>query len=375
MKRLLSRLIPGWSMVLFLGLAGFTYLIIQGEVGLQATLQFLSGDYRMEFEQAPFDPLEREMARQENLIHELAARAQRIHAVQELAPLVVASDAPLMVEALDVFDVSAEVLEAAGELLLAERVTSEPVKVGVFGMDPTEALPEGIGPLKSRGRDFIAGEIDGAAYCLNVRLVSSTADWSYQWEPNVLVADLGSCRMISRYGLPGQFVGQWYDRQGSDRVARVNVPARIYGSYLPRLDGRACQAGSDAHCSQFWSLDPANGRASSGDQDLALIVDEQGSAPRRWGPVIDMAGLTMLEREFGGERFLEFWTSDLAVEDAFLKAFGTPANEWLRERLWEHYPTRQAGPLPGAGILIMTALIALMGVLLGMRATVQRATA
>jgi hypothetical protein len=87
-------------------------------------------------------------------------------------------------------------------------------------------------------------------------------------------------------------------------------------------------------------------------------------------PGVEHQLLTDLEAEFGQDRFARFWTSSLAVPEAFEEAFGLAPDRWLQGWVRRHYFSGPSGAeLVEAGAI---AVVLLLGSIVAALRTVRR---
>lgn len=183
----------------------------------------------------------------------------------------------------------------------------------------------------------------------------------------------GPCLFILRFGLPSRARGAWLDARdwapalkyrdsrsglrvrgarGSDAPgdwASWFASALTQGLVSPKTSmrrSRRCLAGEDAACHDAVFGIPAGPRRHD-REDVRLQGASNGAfplswiSPDSWG-VRDRADI--LRRQFGAERFANWWTSDDTTAAGFEAAFGVPEAEWARRILREEVALP---PLPG----------------------------
>lgn len=195
---------------------------------------------------------------------------------------------------------------------------------------------------------------------------------------------LGPCGFYEHFGAPGQAIRRWLDDRGWQFAQRSpsNEPpirwldglpdssyrTRIDLDYVMRSSGRACAGGKDEACIEsVLSRAPADDRRNSMDLDAGILSTgyfnpfvhgDNGWLTRSWPMgAREWTLLADMARSLGPERFEQFWTSDLAPEQAFQAAAGVPMSTWTREWIETTYHPQAAGPALPAGATGFAALI------------------
>lgn len=206
----------------------------------------------------------------------------------------------------------------------------------------------------------------------------------------------GPCAFYSAFGPPGTRVREWLVSNNLDfaRLAdwarpqtRVEPPVRIVSSLryrtvlgdlsLRRLDSRACASGRAARCRAALFPDTElertnranlNRYAPDGILDGWFAMTLWAST---FGPPTSHF-LSDVVREVGPERFEEFWTSDLPVDEAFASIVGRDIGEWTSDWLAAEIGRYHFGPGVRLGELVMVVLLSGVGALVGAGVAVKR---
>lgn len=258
---------------------------------------------------------------------------------------------------------------------LAEVPTSPLARLGVFTLpgswgqyDTTDRVP--------RTYHIFAGVDANGPYCVAAGSSRSQTD---TWQSILLDVDsledihgrrsaystiLGPCRWWLRYGAPGNSIGSWLERgayhffdapaEWLDESGRSRSRRGVFGSRPwenVSVWNDACLAGRQDACTILVN---------------AVVRDSTrpGAYERRhsYGPLgwADGALFAHVEREFGGDRFASFWTSQQPPEQAFEAAFGVPMGEWVTGWARRHYGVEPRGPkLNVSGVLLSLMLVAM----------------
>ena len=250
------------------------------------------------------------------------------------------------------------------------------------------------------------GERNGTPYCLvvfpaGVRPTGperGQLDRSFKsaWRPNRQASLLGQCRLPARYGLPGPRIKEWLEAGGMRLAAGSDLEGKggpiDLGWLVPWDAAQTPFAIRHAQRDVYWKRDVDADRCLTGDTAAcARLLTSQhlrkGLNPVHEGvveatPLTHVEGqriigqfgpldgyiLAQLEAEFGPDRFLAFWTSGQAFEDAFQDAFGVDTGVWMSQwvnRWFGEYPAGP-GPTRSAGLgsfLLITLCAALAGLL------------
>lgn len=207
-----------------------------------------------------------------------------------------------------------------------------------------------------------------------------------------LVAQIGPCALIARYGVPGVRVRRWLGRRGWDLAQQMigigPTPAEWIRRYLgtwkspppwwwETLDqmrpmAHACLGGRAIAC---------RAAVVEGDNDdpfdsLTRFIKPQNIFALNLAPLL--AGseyLPAVAAAAGPARFEEFWNTDLPVDSALSLALGQRVGRWTAEWQRSIAPAPPLGPLPGmadAAVGLGIALAAVTAVALGARRRVVR---
>ncbi len=208
----------------------------------------------------------------------------------------------------------------------------------------------------------------------------------------------GPCAFYSAFGPPGTHVKEWLVSTNLDfaRLAdwarpqpRAEPPARIVSSLRYRielpglamigLDSHACASGRAARCraalfpdTAFERSNRANLSQHARDGILAGWF-ERSSWGSTFGPPTSHF-LSDVVREVGPERFEEFWTSELPVNEAFASIVGRDIGEWTSDWIAAEIGRYHFGPGVRAGELLVVVLLAGIGALAGAGVAVRRKT-
>jgi hypothetical protein len=200
------------------------------------------------------------------------------------------------------------------------------------------------------------------------------------WRSNGTPLARGPCAFFARFGLPGPHVEAWLEQQHFtfayladwDRAQREEVLdrelrdpftglARWYG-----LNALGCAAGRPDRCRQALMGEPAKNSYQSGRlnamQDAGWLYGEAYS--NVFGPATNHF-LSDVVSDVGPERFEEFWTSDLPVEQAFASVVGKDIGEWTAEWITSRVGESHFGPGVGFSGILVVALFAGLGVFAG----------
>lgn len=201
-------------------------------------------------------------------------------------------------------------------------------------------------------------------------------------DPRQPINLFGVCRFFARHGSPGDPMLDWL-QAGASAFARNVVPAdhhlRLNGGPARGPFGKVgrswyggsartdlCLSGSEESCSAL-ILDPVVRPAGVQHREIylgELLKDSPVDLIPRYSVVQgEMLGnqghlLSLLEREFGAERFGIFWRSDLPVAEAFQMAFGQSLDRWTMDWLRRYVDPPARGP----GVPAQATLLTLMGI-------------
>jgi hypothetical protein len=195
---------------------------------------------------------------------------------------------------------------------------------------------------------------------------------------------LGPCAYFESFGAPGRSVRRWLDDRGwqfaqrsvlseppirwLDGTPDTSYRSRIDLEYVMGVSGRSCAGGRDEACMEaLLSPSPRD------DRRAALRLEEGIVSPGFFNPFVHgdnswFAGswplgsrewtlLSDMARSLGPERFEQFWTSDLPIEQAFRTAAGFSAATWTREWIETTYHPQATGPSLPAGATGFAALL------------------
>ena len=195
----------------------------------------------------------------------------------------------------------------------------------------------------------------------------------------------GPCIFYAAFGAPGPDIQRWLDsrnfafarladwdteQQPSDeRVTRVGVDA-LFGLLRIReiggiWDAMACAGGRQERCRAIMLADAGSQLSSSRYRREARMPGYVAVNQRYVFRSATAHFLSDVVREVGVDRFKEFWTSDLAVDQAFASVAGRDIGEWTSDWLAERIGRQDFGPgVSGTGLLA-AALLASLGVFAG----------
>ncbi len=257
--------------------------------------------------------------------------------------------------------------------------------------------------LVSYWEELMASNEPGNPYCFVVApLAWSAADSAYfnlgrSWRRMVTTLPdstppnpLGPCAFHARYGAPGREVASWLWRGGYTFTmgggARWSEGFRPGGPGAPPFRGFF---GARDSRNSWWFPSPAAEQCLQGDESSCLeAVMEHGQFPGLFllypegeGGALEgdplssrlyryvsrsvFAGRDLglfydLEREFGEDRFLQFWRSDLGVEEAFHAAFGLPMARWVLEWGQDRLGALDKAPPVRGGAILLTLLTVIL---------------
>ncbi len=208
----------------------------------------------------------------------------------------------------------------------------------------------------------------------------------------------GPCAFYSAFGPPGTHVREWLvsNKLEFARLAdwarpqtRAEPPVRIVSSLryrtvlgglgLRRLDSRACASGRAARCRAALFPDTELERTNRANLNRYTpddILDGWFAMTFRvttFGPPTSHF-LSDVVREVGPERFEEFWTSDLPVDEAFASIVGRDIGEWTSDWLAAEIGRYHFGPGVRAGEVFVVILLAGIGALAGAYVAEKRKT-
>jgi hypothetical protein len=208
-------------------------------------------------------------------------------------------------------------------------------------------------------RMVFAGVIDGHPYCA-VAIGRSNRASLQRHESILLTRDgtLGVCVFWSRYGAPGPQIQKWLDDGGVHFAGSANVSgssdvlqhappellARQRRRYMLPLAGQACLAGRKDVCAQAI----INPRVRYGEPDSASRLSDWDAriAPN------ERAMFTRLERDFGSQKFEQFWTSNEPFAPAFQKAFAVDVGTWIQSWLEPVGRIDRGARIAGSSVLL-----------------------
>ena len=215
----------------------------------------------------------------------------------------------------------------------------------------------------------------------------------------------GPCAFYSAFGPPGAHVKQWLVSHNLDfaRLAdwarpqpkakppvRIDISSgleprvRLVGSLgFSGLNSHACASGRAASCRGALLRDAelertnflparlnARGRAGTLDGWFGTSFPFRTTV---FGPPTNHF-LSDVVREVGPERFEEFWTSDLPVDEAFASIVGRDIGEWTSDWLAAEIGRYHFGPGVRAAEVFVVILLAGIGALAGAYVAEKRKT-
>ena len=206
----------------------------------------------------------------------------------------------------------------------------------------------------------------------------------------------GPCAFYSAFGPPGPHVSEWLVSNNLDfaRLAdwarprpKVEPSVRLVNplSYrttlrdlaMSTLDSHACASGRAARCRA--ALFPDTELERSNQANLSQHARDgilDGWFGRSfWGSTFGPPTshfLSDVVREVGPERFGEFWTSDLPVDEAFASIVGRDIGEWTSDWIAAEIGRYHFGPGVRAGEVFVVVLFAGLGALAGAGVAVKR---
>ncbi len=205
----------------------------------------------------------------------------------------------------------------------------------------------------------------------------------------------GPCAFYAAFGQPGTHVREWLVSNNLDfaRLAdwarpqpNVEPPNRIPSSLryrtvsrglaMSRLDSYACASGRAARCRAALFADTELERTNRATlrrypREGNLEGWFRTSFASTFGPPTSHF-LSDVVREVGPERFQEFWTSDLPVDETFASIVGRDIGEWTSDWIAAEIGRYHFGPGVRAGELLVVVLLAGIGALVGAGVAVRR---
>ena len=197
----------------------------------------------------------------------------------------------------------------------------------------------------------------------------------------------GPCIFYAAFGTPEPDIEKWLDswnfafarladwdteQQPSDeRMTPVAVDA-LLGLLRTReiggiWDAMACAGGRQERCRAIMLADDVGSQLSASRYSREPRMPGYVAVNQR-AYVFRSATAHFLSdvvREVGPDRFREFWTSDLPVDQAFASVVGRDIGEWTSDWLAERIGRQDFGPgVSGSGLLAV-ALLASLGVFAG----------
>lgn len=263
--------------------------------------------------------------------------------------------------------------------------------VAYVALHPDDLLPSAdLANEGGGGHSYLSGTLDdGTPYCALVATRRPERDFSRL----IFYAGTGSyfrqsplryCHFWAKYGTPGGEIDAWYAAGGWAHGERRAYRPDIYApTGLPSWADRrfdveeyewasGCESPDESCAGRFtdtlgmqlaWrSAVRRPSEAHTFYQDLRRVTD-LAYAANLAVPRPAQTLLFDLERRFGEEAFLRFWTSELDVEPAFEAAFGIPLEEWMHQWTVSTFGELDGGPavpLKDLGLSLLT-LAALMG--------------
>jgi hypothetical protein len=200
--------------------------------------------------------------------------------------------------------------------------------------------------------------------------------WSWWRRP----VGLSVCGWYSRFGTPGPSVAHWLAETGDyagavpgdspGRGDAATAPVNSLGARGIGVSGMACSAGNEAACHQalIGETRRRTFRVRPGmPDDMAPVQSvSRGFGPARSHFLADMVA------DIGPEAFQRFWSSGLAIEDAFREATGAELMEWTQVWARRNIGVVDAGPLPAVATAGMVSLLVLLGLAVGVVAAGKR---
>lgn len=215
-----------------------------------------------------------------------------------------------------------------------------------------------MGPSARDRAEMFVGQVDGRAYCLQVRVHHpSRTGWTMARKLSGTdrstrpeSGTVGACRPYLRHGMPGSGIQQWM-KDGGAGFATEHGESDFDIPRLMRYAGRRNLLGFSNLGARSRSLESDRCLAGHADACVALFLKPELGNPilARDLAIVSMSPVTAigarsmlnalfvdeeyllhdLEVEFGSEAFQRFWTADADVERAFAEAFGVELGDWL----------------------------------------------
>ena len=246
----------------------------------------------------------------------------------------------------------------------------------VFGLayQPYDHDQNGDDLVSRRDRtETYLGSRGGVDYCMRVRvhhpeqLARQVARVSGSPEQLLPPSEaFGPCRFYLRYGAAGDRIQEWLQKGGlgfaikrgarpahmveaSERLSfrRHSVFGFRVAAFNRPIETDQCLSGLPKACAALF-VDPllSDGVAAR-EQELVKrspAASIGGSLLQAYTWYDDPYLLSDLESELGSEAFARFWTSELAVADAFEEAFGVDVGSWLITWIEAVTPIEKPGP-------------------------------
>lgn len=193
----------------------------------------------------------------------------------------------------------------------------------------------------------------------------------------------GPCGFFAAFGMPSNSVRTWMERSDYLLAMRTNwgsgpddIQRRAWDRFpLERrrwsLALRACTAGNQEVCASLAGvtetdsalqrsifLTPSRGRSQESFLSNATFYASQYSSQDLG--ITTRYFLSDLVREFGEERFEQFWTADSPVDEAFHAAFGLSIVDWIQQWAVSQFGKARNGPAVPLPSYVLGFVLSLM---------------
>jgi len=299
-----------------------------------------------------------------------------------------------------------EVERARSEALEEAASLPRGVALGVFYVAWRDYSYPGPPSFYIGDVEYYYGERDGRAYCAAVHPVwrrRTGEPLSLYWGTDGRITALGLCALVARHGLPGPAVQAWLDGGGTamvtasvpsnpahftfatdlgrafERTGPLGLPqASPMGGAFRTTPVERCLAGKADGCASVLMrpTDPWASRFWSNNPDWTTLLSSTPVSAVQVRSIFEPADRFVaadLIREFGADRFRQWWTADGDPAQAFEEAFGVDPGEWYLARISQLVTIQAAGPgVTPNGLAGTVLLLALGGVVAGAWARSRR---
>ncbi len=191
----------------------------------------------------------------------------------------------------------------------------------------------------------------------------------------------GPCGFFATFGMPSNSVRTWMERSDYMLAMRTNwgsgpddIQRRAWDRFpLERrwsLALRACTAGNQEVCASLAGvtepdsamqrsifLTPSRSRSQRSFLSNATYASQYSSLDLG---ITTRYFLSDLVREFGEERFEQFWTADSPVDEAFRAAFGLSIVDWIQQWAVSQFGEARNGPAVPLPSYVLGFVLSLM---------------